>query len=880
MKAKIAQFLILCILFTMVRPLNVWAADSMTFAMDENYVNGNIYSTVRGVMSHEGNYVAWGQYGNIQTSSDGIKWTSGNNTWSNDSVAGNLYNIVYNDVENKYVGIGKNCFASSSDGKKWKSEASAQNINNNDLLYANGNYYGVSSGYGGRIQKSTDGKNWQNLSTGLPNSNVGSTDYYNLNAITFGNGKYIAVGSQGKVLSSNDGESWNNQTLGVSPSYLSLIDVIYAGGKYVIVGSGGTIYTSDDGASWVKRDSGLTGYQKLCSISYGHGKYVVVGGSETLTSTDGINWSGTSTNIQLNNSICFDSSGFVTTSGIIYHSSDGTNWTKVDKPSSQTISYISDLQFLNGQYVAVGNGFMISPDGVAWSRKNDNEVLNRISYGNGKYVGIGNSKTYSTIVKTSTNGVTWQPQTVNVPDSLWQADITFGSGKFVLVGNQGLILYSANGTNWTKSISGVTSSLRSVLFSNGRFIAAGDNGTILYSSDGVTWTPASSTESKDSLQDLAYGDGQIVGVGYYTEGSSWPYTYHGVIISSLDGINWTKRSPSTGFLNGVSYGSGRFVVTGDAGTVLSSTDGATWSTESPFTTGELGMIASNGSGFLIGRTIVDSDLLFRSTNTNTNTNTLQSIAITTPATKLSYSIGDKLDITGLVVTGTYSDGSTKVESITAANVKGFNSSKASTNQVLTIKVGTKTTIYNVQILTVPITPVTGVSLKAISSSEIDLSWDTVNGVKSYTIYRATSENGNYSKVGSAKTASYKNTKLKPSTSYWYKVTAVITGEESGFSDIQAATTLPLTPSGVKAKAASSTAVTLTWKAIGGSTFNVYRSSTQRGEYTKIEGELSTASYNDMNLTPKTTYWYKVTALDSNGNESVASAPVKGLTKAR
>ncbi|MFA6376779.1 MAG: S8 family serine peptidase, partial [Candidatus Paceibacterota bacterium] len=41
------------------------------------------------------------------------------------------------------------------------------------------------------------------------------------------------------------------------------------------------------------------------------------------------------------------------------------------------------------------------------------------------------------------------------------------------------------------------------------------------------------------------------------------------------------------------------------------------------------------------------------------TATLSSIAITTPATKLSYTVGDPLDITGLVVTGTYSDASTK-----------------------------------------------------------------------------------------------------------------------------------------------------------------------------------------------------------------------------
>jgi len=146
--------------------------------------------------------------------------------------------------------------------------------------------------------------------------------------------------------------------------------------------------------------------------------------------------------------------------------------------------------------------------------------------------------------------------------------------------------------------------------------------------------------------------------------------------------------------------------------------------------------------------------------------------------------------------------------------------------------------------------------------------------------KTTSESGTSAKVGSAKTTSFKNTKLQPSTSYWYKVTAVTTGGESGFSDIKTATTLPMTPSGVKAKAVSSTAVTLTWKAVTGSTFNVYRSTTKQGDYTKIAEGLNALAYTDINLTPKTTYWYKVTALDPNGNESVTSAPVKALTKAR
>lgn len=71
--------------------------------------------------------------------------------------------------------------------------------------------------------------------------------------------------------------------------------------------------------------------------------------------------------------------------------------------------------------------------------------------------------------------------------------------------------------------------------------------------------------------------------------------------------------------------------------------------------------------------------------------TLSSIAITTPATKLSYTVGESLDISGMIVTGTYSDNSTQTETISGSNVTGFDSSIPAVGQVLTVTVGSQTT---------------------------------------------------------------------------------------------------------------------------------------------------------------------------------------------
>jgi len=76
---------------------------------------------------------------------------------------------------------------------------------------------------------------------------------------------------------------------------------------------------------------------------------------------------------------------------------------------------------------------------------------------------------------------------------------------------------------------------------------------------------------------------------------------------------------------------------------------------------------------------------------------LKSIVIVNPATKLSYMVGDALDISGLKVLGNYNDDTTKLETITKSNITGFDSSRSASNQVLTITVSGKTATFTVNV---------------------------------------------------------------------------------------------------------------------------------------------------------------------------------------
>ena len=77
--------------------------------------------------------------------------------------------------------------------------------------------------------------------------------------------------------------------------------------------------------------------------------------------------------------------------------------------------------------------------------------------------------------------------------------------------------------------------------------------------------------------------------------------------------------------------------------------------------------------------------------------TLSGIAITTEPTKTTYKVGEAIDLTGLVVTGTYSDGSSQAEAVTTANISGFDSSVVAGSQLVTVTVGGQTATFTVAI---------------------------------------------------------------------------------------------------------------------------------------------------------------------------------------
>ena len=172
----------------------------------------------------------------------------------------------------------------------------------------------------------------------------------------------------------------------------------------------------------------------------------------------------------------------------------------------------------------------------------------------------------------------------------------------------------------------------------------------------------------------------------------------------------------------------------------------------------------------------------------------------------------------------------------------------------------------------PSAPVVKIGHSTASGKPV-LTWNAVSGATSYKVYRATSQNGTYSLLGTVTTTSYTNTGAKAGTTYYYKVKAVNSAGESAYSNTVSgrATVTTLT----MGHSATSGKPQLTWKAVSGAaSYRVYRATTKNGAYTVIN-TTKALTYTNTGAALGTTYYYKVEALNASGKSMGFSAIVEG-----
>ncbi|MCU6790854.1 cohesin domain-containing protein [Paenibacillus sp. WQ 127069] len=158
-------------------------------------------------------------------------------------------------------------------------------------------------------------------------------------------------------------------------------------------------------------------------------------------------------------------------------------------------------------------------------------------------------------------------------------------------------------------------------------------------------------------------------------------------------------------------------------------------------------------------------------------------------------------------------------------------------------------------------------LATADDSQVNLVWNPIPGVTSYSVKRSTTSNGPYSVIASGvTTATYTDISAVNGTSYYYVISAMITGAESANSTQSSATpqaVLPTAP--ILAGQSGIGQNTLTWNTAAGATsYQVKRSTTAGGPYSVLSASVTLTTYADPNIVNGTTYYYVVSASNAGG----------------
>ncbi|GAB3945108.1 hypothetical protein GCM10028805_13660 [Spirosoma harenae] len=506
-----------------------------------------------------------------------------------------VFDVAYGG--GKYVAVGNSGLIQiSTDGVGWTTQVAPSQSAGAllGIVYANSQFVAVGSS--GRVITSPDGITWA--------SQVSGTTKF-LWSIAYGAGRFIAVGDDGTAITSADGIAWTSLTTGTSKGFN---DITYGDGQFVAVGDGGMIRTTPNGIIWTARVSGTANDLKGVTIGV-NGQFVAVGTNSTVVSSpNGIGWTaqeaagGTSL---LLTSVTYDPAQglYVAVAETILHqllrSTDGINWTS---GSSDTRLSLYRVRYVNSLLIAVGQLDIIltSQNGINWYPRTISIDIqfNATAYGNGHYIAVGKypvsiSPATGTVAVTSTNGINYTLGTTQHFSGAGEGfnDVAFGNGQFVAVGGEGIIQTSTDGNVWTLRHSTSGASLYGVAYGGGQYVAVGSGldvgGSFLRSSDGITWIK-SAAGANTFYHGITYTNGQFVAVGF-----------NGAIGTSTDGSIWTPRtSGTTNMLNSVAYGNGIYVAVGTGGKTLRSTDASVWTTVATFTGNDLNRVLFANSQFV------------------------------------------------------------------------------------------------------------------------------------------------------------------------------------------------------------------------------------------------------------------------------------------
>ncbi len=479
-------------------------------------------------------------------------------------------------------------------------------------------FSGVGSMSAAAIYTSTDGASWTN--TNLTGSN---THFAVLGANTWCVYQSNSFPMSINAARSTNGTSWT----GVTPSglpgghYNNFIKRVVAfNNSLVLLGTNENLYYSSDGITWFRGFAPA----KIVDIAVGQGQLIAITKNGGIIQTGSAHAGRNAPQVAIVSpqpSSTHLIGSRIGIEGTLSDQEDGTatydaylDGQLVVSGSGNKFQFFVNATNLNGHTVTVrvrdsqglrqidairlnvtapeARNSLTSREGIAYIPHTHVTVMDGIFY-------TSNQRN----VYRSTDGKSWQ--SVSIPsfaNTIY--GITSGNGSLVIQFDNGGIITTRDGVNWTHFQPNRTSYWvrEPVRFSGGIFIAAYQTqgtvtGSIMTSTDGLRWETGAVSEEGYLEWSLTNGTGVIIGASGYLEGFQRT-TDHGFNWAPITQLAGVSRYNSKGiFADGLF----QIVATGSVNKIFRSEDALTWSAQAlPFTDSAQPAVSHAGGLLFVG----------------------------------------------------------------------------------------------------------------------------------------------------------------------------------------------------------------------------------------------------------------------------------------
>ena len=172
----------------------------------------------------------------------------------------------------------------------------------------------------------------------------------------------------------------------------------------------------------------------------------------------------------------------------------------------------------------------------------------------------------------------------------------------------------------------------------------------------------------------------------------------------------------------------------------------------------------------------------------------------------------------------------------------------------------------------PTTP-TGLTAVGISTSEVEVTWNSVSGATGYNIYRSPQTTSGFVSIADNVQSPYTDAGLTIDTSYNYRVTAVNAGGESSQTSTFIAATMTNPPTGVTVTVTPDTKITLSWNPVptGARSYTLKRSTSPTGPFSTLALGQTGTSFDDTFVTSGVTYYYHIITIGLATGATIATS---------